>query len=256
MGIILAFALTIKENFVFNFILIILPVIFFVSVFMDDFEAIKSFLLAIIVIGIIFIVINWLFDLSPYGIYFEITDQGIMALFTIILAVSTLINFYFSSRNLNLSRLTYLNFKLDGIHSIRLKNIGNFSAKRIKIIVGCKRIHKEGKFLSKIWQLISEFFSPIESRIVNLFPNETVYLDPLIEKLKKKLDIKENKSVLGGLSFGSEEGKREYLLDIAINYSTDRFYISPYPLFKKYKVIIDKNGINFVDFENYDNQKP
>jgi len=116
----------------------------------------------ILTLGLVFLIIVMVFTwLSGGNIPYtnmKADNNTIIALFTIILAIATIINVITYKQSIGLSRLTELDFSLNKILCVEIENLGNYPARGIKLTTQIKdKDISEGRIKRKI---IDSFSSP------------------------------------------------------------------------------------------------
>ncbi len=205
----------------------------------------------------VFIVLlnSWLFEKPIPLVNINIDSQMMTALFTLILAVFTMLNVYVYNKSMNLSRLTSLDISYSHPFIFGIQNKGNFSARDIKVELWLRNISKckENLDFNRIIENIKEFFKVETRRVDFIGPGDS---KPAIfsECLFNKLKIKEVRLVPGFREEvkDSETGIK-YLIFLKISYFTDTLYKTPIPLIKTYRISIylDKKENNFGILELY-----
>src|SRR3989344_6600189 len=173
---------------------ILFPIITFI--YEDDFNTILIFLISTIaIISLFLFLFLWLFQvpiLNTIPLFKEgITNEFIIAFFTIILTVSTIINLIIYKKSIALSRLTVLNASLNNELFLRIKNIGEYPANRVKVNIDIRNktnirkigsfnnLIKKEKFFSFLNDIKHQFWTSEESDIQYLEPKEECEMDIL-----------------------------------------------------------------------------
>ncbi|MEK6856026.1 MAG: hypothetical protein AABX66_02605 [Nanoarchaeota archaeon] len=195
-------------------------------------KVILSLLLILLTIVIVF---AWLKQGNIPFTNIKADNNAIIALFTIILAIATIINIMIYKQSIGFSRLSELDFELNNILCVEIRNIGNYPARGIKL--STKIIDK---IKSKGWQkrrFKDLFLSPEYTK--HYLPSKGHYAEKLREYLEKRFELDYDKVKEKHTS----KVIKFFKVRLELNYYSDNFFKNPIPIIKEYEVKIDSNGM-------------
>ena len=241
---------------------ILFPILTFI--YEEDFGIMLSLVMSVLAVLSLFIfLLLWLFQapvLNKIPLFQNgISNDIIIAFFTVILTVSTVINLVIYRKSIVLSRLTSLNAILDYCFSLKIKNIGEYPATRIKVSVDIRKKPKlqklEYKYFKnlinrnvwlKFWNKIKlQFWISEESDIQYLEPKElsnSIDIYPLIKKYFR--EIKERKNERDEREIFSDTEKK-FKVIVIMHFYNDTGDKAPVPALRIFKIKVDKIGVQF-----------
>jgi hypothetical protein len=236
----------------FFILLFILP-----SVFEYESEDMGLIILNIL-LGLILlvIVILWFFGIKiPLftGKVLEFDNNTIIAFFTIVLGIGTLINLYVYKKSINLARLSALDIELNEELNLKVINLGDFAIKRLWVEMELKdeteRLKRKGNFSYKkifknIKQEFKDYYQTKTIKISYLSPHNYDFLDDFKDFIVKRFKLNEERDNTRNELWGFFiKGKKDfkYRIRVIVKYSSDTFQRAPCPLVRDFW-ITSNNG--------------
>jgi hypothetical protein len=220
-------------------VFLLISIILLSSSYEDDFQSIfRSIIVLAMYAILIFIMLSWLFGFRVPLINKEFNDLATSTIFTIVIALATIVNVFLYKKSLSLSRLSTLRVDLTDYLSLKLINVGNFDLRNIKIQINFSESKREMRNKDKIKEEVNRTFKIYERDIPILQSQERCEIkeEDLVNFLKnrfpKKIDFLLNKKM-------PEEWK--FKTTLIVSYYSDTLDKAPLPIVKDYEVKI-KNG--------------
>jgi len=217
-------------TFWFAFILI------FALIFPEDSQEMgKIIFILILVFFVIILLFSWLHGGNIPYTNIKADNNTIVALFTIILAIATIINIVVSKESIGFSRLPELDFNLNKILCVEIENKGNYPARGITLST---RITDKQKM--KGWQkrrFIDLYTSPEFKK--HYLPSNERYAEKLSDYLEKRFEIKYDKNKEKHTSIK----RKSFKVRLVLNYHSDTFFKNPLPIIKEYEIEVDSAGM-------------
>ncbi len=204
-------------------------------------KIILSILYMVVILTLIGIVFLWLFKIPTPFIPLQLTDQSIVAIFTIVLASATIWSVFIYQKSTLLSRLSVLDVRINQDLSIYVKNVGSYPIKRLEVEMELKELlplrERGKKFLKR---LKDSTLNVQEKEIHYLSLNEQKNID-FTEYIKKRFSLSENRNDRDEfLGFVTNKGEsKRFRVAVRVKYQSDQLFKSPFPIVRN--AIVDVN---------------
>jgi hypothetical protein len=183
-----------------------------------------------------------------------VTNEFVIAFFTIILTVSTIVNLIIYKKSVILSRLTVLSISLDEDFFLKIHNVGDYPANQIKVDIDIrkkpyiKRINlnnltKKESLINVFKQIKLNFWSSDRSDFGYLEPNEISELDIISIIREHHPNLKSNEK--GGHRKISSDKEEKFKIIVNISFYNDVGDKAPLPILRIFKVTINEGGVHF-----------
>ena len=232
-------------SYLFQSIPLFVFIFFFVSMIAfgegETFGTFSLLFFGAIIVGIVFL---WISQTNLPGTEFRISDQSIIALFTIVLAISTIINIIISNRSMKMSRVTNVDFYLiNDTFDIQIKNLGPYSARAIKLEM---EVFQDTK--TKLTQKFKDFINVETRRVGFLAPSKGKY-ESFKDFLSKRIGVVVEENDYGDSTIRPKDRhqKAQYTLMLRLNYKTDHLFRVPFPQVRRYKISVTEDQVNVKD---------
>jgi hypothetical protein len=202
--------------------------------------------LSIVLSFLIALIFLWLFKIPLPFTADIMTDQSIMAIFTIVLAFATIVNVVYYRKSIDLSRTTNLVIEIDNSLNVQIKNKGQFTARNINVEL--KLLNQSiPPIKQNFFKRFKDIFIPEEKSISFLTPDGEYPID-FGHYIKKRFDLINNPDDrVGGYLSRKKRDKKDFKMIVSVKYFTDTLSHVPFPVIKKVRVKIDKlNGMRVI----------
>ena len=212
---------------------VLLGLLILVSSFFPEFipEIIKLVMMLALILLIGIIVISWIIGGTIPYTTLNADNNTIIAIFTIILAIATIINTNIYRKMVGFSRLSEVDFDLNSLLCLEVKNKGEYPVRNVKIKT---KIFEKGS--SGFRKLFDKFSSPEDD--THYISSKKDYIVDLREYLSKRFNIWfDNQKNLC-----TSSKKRLFRIRIMVNYYTDNYFKNSLPIIKEYEVEVGPKG--------------
>ncbi len=211
--------------------------------FEDDVrKIISSFFFAGILFTLVVIMFSWILGFKVPFTNLSLTDNTIIAIFTIVLAFTSIITVGIYKKSIDLARLPILDFLVNEDLTIKVENKGVYPARDVNIeIEFIDRILRKSQRLSK--RIIKDRTIDVQEENISYLSNGKTDNIDIREYIKKRFNLEEKfnnrDEFLGYISKNNE--KINFLMKCRLTFCSDQFAKNSFPINKKFAFVIEKD---------------
>jgi hypothetical protein len=205
-------------------------------------DMLASLFFGIVILGLLFILVCWIFQSNLPFVSVEMKDSTVITMFTVVLAIATILNYSNHKKSMGLSRLPNLHLGFNGDLNIDIENVGKFDARGISIELELNQKKKTKLFKERVVNNLQEMFCIEENSVHFLGVGDSVSI-PVSGFIKKRFNIKDLQDNMSG-EFSYDIGEREsleFFVNVKLKYRSDTYFKNPLPVFRRFFVKIS-NG--------------
>ncbi len=194
----------------------------------------KTILTLILCFMLIVLIFAWLNGGNIPYTNLKADSDAIMKIFTIVLAIATIINIGLYRQTIGFSRLSEVDFYLNTILAVEIENKGNYPVRNIKLktkVVDKQR--NNGWLKSKIKD---SFLSPEYEK--HYLSSKGRYAEKLKDYLEERFNLEFNSDIQQYVS----ARKKFFKIRLELNYQSDALFQNPVPIIKEYEIEVDSEG--------------
>lgn len=210
-------------------------ILIFFFIFPDNsIEVGKIVLNAALVLAIIVMIFAWLGEGNLPYTNLNVDNNAMLVLFTIILAIATIINTITNRQIVGFSRLSEVNFYINPILCVIVENKGKYPVRRIKLTTEIReKMKSKGGLKRRLGDL---FLSPEDEK--HYLPSKENYVVDLRDYLKKRFKLKFDHDMQQYTSIK----EKSFKIKLTLDYYSDNLFKNPLPIFKEFDIKVGPDG--------------
>lgn len=194
---------------------------------------------------VIWIVYLWVFKIPLPVVGYTVETEMIIALFTVILAVATIVNVSIYRKYADLARLTTLDITINKFFGFEVINTGPFAAKNIKVTIEVIDKKKEKNVWNRMKRNFRDYINVQKKQVGFLGVGGKIQITEFSKFFEKRFNLDDvDDGTYSSESFRTKGKKslENFIIKLNLSYSSDTLSKAPTPIMKKFRAKIDNSG--------------